>query len=1790
MPAHDVTLYAKWVPIPNVYTVRHYYESLGTQYELTETTKQYNVYVVDEASGKKTRRDYIYTDDVLNAEELVRDNQIVPEGFEIDWSLTTSSMSVAPDGSTVVDIYYKRQIHSVTYSMGTLSDSDNPDVVIRYRYGETIYVPTYFMLGYTFENWEKEYGNPVESDVSEKNKKISMGVDDIKYVAKWKANDDTPYYIEYYIQDESSGMYIMLGGDTGKLYKEGNTGAKVSVSANVLEDTGYTLNSVTVNGRGADLTSAGEIDAYGKLTIAYYYEGNDYYITYDLDGGEFSGDDVNKYPYKYTHGFTLELKDVTPVKEGYSFVGWLEGDQPVTSIPSYRVGNINLTAEWRADRGDIALYDSDGTTLGNVRVTYGETVPSLSSIPVKAGYDFAGFYTEEGEEYYDAAGNGKVIWLGAKDIRLKAAWTAKRLTISFDVNGGDTELASIEGTYLDNYPALPTPTRQGYSFVGWTVENDASGNYVTADTRISNPDAHTLAAQWENGTNTQYTVERYVEKAADGNSDGTDTETKYVLYDKSIGYGTTNENVVINSSLYGIAGYAFDENNSQNVLTGTIKADGSTVFALYYNIKPADCFTVTYDYGRDDMPYKTQYVKDGETYGLPDVGTTTDDHMKLVGWRDDIGVFNKDNYATINHSDAHYTAVWEKDEYTVFYRRSNADFATQTYSYNDTDKLMGELFLLDPVKDENGNIIKYYKFTGWNTKRDGSGKMYMPGTSLSDVELVADESDYGRTSLYGQWELDDVPEGMTPYIVVHKVEFSGGNGYFEYYTLKFGEDEGTTDAVAYEFKDVKAQTINQKKIGVDIVTEPAPDEAYDSFNNVYNAYKGYTVVEVVYDRIPHTFTVKLDNGEEDIDWTQLSGIGLMGNIPSAPSKEGYEFAGWDYKIPEYMPEHDVTLTAKYRATDRRAVTVKYYMENLDGTYNATPESTAVIYGQTGTAITPAPEVFAGFKTPEAKSVTVLDDGSAVCEYRYERAEYTITWDAGEGELTGTDYSTGKVKYGQTITAPGLNRPGYTGTWKNLIDTMPANDVTFTADYAAQDVFYSVAYRRMDANGAYTLMYSQNRTAKAGSIVQEPCEVSAEYASQVAEGYIKPLVQTVEIAGDGSTVIYYDYRLIKSHLGYDLSGGTATTSNYAQSGDYYYGKTLQIPVLSQVKRTGYAAKGWYDASDPSKKLVDGNNITIGAKDVTYKLRWEPVTYTITYDLVLDGAQSLNNPSQYRTGLDFNISAPKCDDMSFVRWEWAGDGAMPAEVKILDNGLVHVTQSAQGDLRFRAVWSEDKLVFSATLYDGSPETYIYYYPAAGSEKITLAQIAVPVREGYVFSYWTKKIPKSTYGYYDVVLRDDTKVSTLNFNTDFVTANWMPLVTTDGFDGYQICVSSEKELELAIEYIKSDSRYTGIALSNDITINELSEPLFEIFDDGYVLLGNNHKLTLKRAAAPLFGENYGEIRELGIVGNVNNSVDSAKTEETSFGVIAGVNKGIIKGCFIEGVSTDDGVTRNTITSNATYFGGLVGINEGTITECRISDINVIWDNTAAALASNYIGGFAGMNNNDGAITNCSMTSATVSVKSGYDINTSHKLYIGGYAGMNQGMISDSTVAGSRIGNQYLVSSDNVAYMSAGGFAGIDAVSGSAADVRGISGVTISDTEIRSESVAGGIIGENNYALIEKASLTNVYVYGGREYAGQLAGINRSTADSEGYCYYTNARTETKTGTAGVIAGLCEKPAAYERMNSIIAVRTNDNKTTVINGDEYTNYGKGAFFYEFRNDKVWIQFYDIKNLAEKW
>ncbi len=58
------------------------------------------------------------------------------------------------------------------------------------------------------------------------------------------------------------------------------------------------------------------------------------------------------------------------------------------------------------------------------------------------------------------------------------------------------------------------------------------------------------------------------------------------------------------------------------------------------------------------------------------------------------------------------------------------------------------LFDKDYVISENGYSYKYHKFTGWNTKADGSGQWWYPGDTYKNLCTVSD----GDYKLYAQWE------------------------------------------------------------------------------------------------------------------------------------------------------------------------------------------------------------------------------------------------------------------------------------------------------------------------------------------------------------------------------------------------------------------------------------------------------------------------------------------------------------------------------------------------------------------------------------------------------------------------------------------------------------------------------------------------------------------------------------------------------------------------------------------------------------------------------------------------------------------------------------------------------------------------------------------------------------------------------------------------------------------------------------------------------------------------------
>ena len=83
----------------------------------------------------------------------------------------------------------------------------------------------------------------------------------------------------------------------------------------------------------------------------------------------------------------------------------------------------------------------------------------------KAGYNFAGWYKDA--SVYDFT--SPVL----DDFTLRAAWTANQYTITFDTDGGSA-IEPITQDYGTTITAPADPTKNGYTFAGWTPEIPAT--------------------------------------------------------------------------------------------------------------------------------------------------------------------------------------------------------------------------------------------------------------------------------------------------------------------------------------------------------------------------------------------------------------------------------------------------------------------------------------------------------------------------------------------------------------------------------------------------------------------------------------------------------------------------------------------------------------------------------------------------------------------------------------------------------------------------------------------------------------------------------------------------------------------------------------------------------------------------------------------------------------------------------------------------------------------------------------------------------------------------------------------------------------------------------------------------------------------------------------------------------------------------------------------------------------------------------------------------------------------
>ena len=213
-------------------------------------------------------------------------------------------------------------------------------------------------------------------------------------------------------------------------------------------------------------------------------------VTFDTDGGSAVE------PQTVVSG-RKAVRPADPVRTGYTFAGWyLDGevydfDTPVTT-------DLTLTAHWTANQYTITFDTAGGSEIAPITQDYGTPITAPAA-PIRTGYTFAGW-----SPALPAA-------MPAENMTVTAQWTVNQYTITFDTAGGSA-IAPITQDYGTAITAPADPTRNGYTFAGWSpalpATMPAENMTVTAQWRVNR---YTITYDLDRGTAddnpTGYTVE-----------------------------------------------------------------------------------------------------------------------------------------------------------------------------------------------------------------------------------------------------------------------------------------------------------------------------------------------------------------------------------------------------------------------------------------------------------------------------------------------------------------------------------------------------------------------------------------------------------------------------------------------------------------------------------------------------------------------------------------------------------------------------------------------------------------------------------------------------------------------------------------------------------------------------------------------------------------------------------------------------------------------------------------------------------------------------------------------------------------------------------------------------------------------------------------------------------------------------------------------------------------------------------------------------------------------------------
>lgn len=279
---------------------------------------------------------------------------------------------LVPDDNGIIHLYavWTPVRYSIIYVNmdGAQNAAGNPDSFTVEDDFLTLYEPT--KAGYTFEGWytDDTYNNKVTAPI-----KLRVGYEPTFY-AKWSVNS---YVITF---DSCKGDSV----PTETLDMVYDTAKNLPLISDMegFVRPGYTFNGWALENDGEpvysdgatvkNLVESGNINLYAVWTL------NVFSISYDSGTGAVSNDNPASY--------SIEDNDVILIaptaKEGYKFLGWYEGDVPVSEIVKGTQKDYNLTAKWGhggiftlSYEGEEAVTLKNGSTGAKLTYKVTRTLP-----------------------------------------------------------------------------------------------------------------------------------------------------------------------------------------------------------------------------------------------------------------------------------------------------------------------------------------------------------------------------------------------------------------------------------------------------------------------------------------------------------------------------------------------------------------------------------------------------------------------------------------------------------------------------------------------------------------------------------------------------------------------------------------------------------------------------------------------------------------------------------------------------------------------------------------------------------------------------------------------------------------------------------------------------------------------------------------------------------------------------------------------------------------------------------------------------------------------------------------------------------------------------------------------------------------------------------------------------------------------------------------------------------------------------------------------------------------------